>query len=291
MARRAPDELDAPAASSQSGTEHGTPPIDHDLAGWLMRRFVNELPHRPAPDAIPIDHDARFEGSVGATIDQSARLPDNGAAINKIWDRVLNRPTYDSSKMTDAMFAQAMQNAGHAGSALESVPAEGGTVNDGWFPTAADQIAAADDGVLGDPMDEASQDIDSLGMAADLIYEPDTHADLDSYEAQDPAFPDADPFENGLDRPDVGPLEQIAEELAPPVPEPDSVPEEQLYEDELAACETRPAVCAEAKMLQENATFQRRLDVQVAFQGRAGCRTIGGEGAADTGCRSLGRDL
>ena len=236
VAHRAPDELDAPAAGSLSDTdqaEHGGPAIDHDLAGWLMRRFVNELPHRPAPDAIPIDHDVMFEGSIGPTIGEPSGHPNDRPAINEIWDRVLNRPAYDSSRMTDAMFAQALQNAAHTGSAFESAPAESGMTNQGWFPTPADQIAAQDDGVSPDAMGEDSQDIDSLGMAADLIYEPDIHADVDPDEALDPGFPDADAFENGLDMPDVGPLEQIAEELAPPVPEPDPMMEEQLYEDEL----------------------------------------------------------
>ncbi len=236
VAHRAPDELDAPAADSQSGTDHAehvVPPIDHDQAGWLMRRFVNELPHRPAPDAIPIDQDVMFEDSIGPTIDQPVGPPGNGAVINEIWNRVLNRPDYDPAQMTDATFAQAMQNEAHTGGALESVPADGGMTNHGWFPTPGDQIAAEDDGVSPDLMDADHPDLDSLGMAGDIIFEPDDHPNIDIDEAQDPGLPDADPLENGFDMPGVGPLEQIAEELAPPVPEPDPMPEEQLYEDEL----------------------------------------------------------
>lgn len=236
VAHRAPDELDAPAVGSESGVDHaedGTPPIDHDQAGWLMRRFVNELPHRPAPEAIPVDHEVMFEGSIEPAIDQHVGPPGNDAAINEIWDRVLNRPDYDSSRMTDATYEQAMQDAAQTASAFEPVQDEGGPVNDCRFPTFEDQIAAQDDGVSPDGMGEDPYDIDSLRPAAELIYEPDIHADFDPNEVHDPAFPDADPFEHDVEMQDVVPLEQIAEELAPPVPEPSPMPEEQLYEDEL----------------------------------------------------------
>lgn len=237
MVNRTHDEIGAPVAGFESDGDRsmdGTPPIGPDLARWLLRRFVSNPPSQAAPDAIPLDHEVTFEGPAGPTVDPpvgSQHVSD--AQIRELWEQVVNRPTYASSQMTEADFLQAMNDASRVVGGADAAMISDGTAHDRWLPTFDDQIAAHNDEVPPSCMRGGFQDIDAMGMAADSIFEPRNHDEFDLDDAHVSELPGEDQFPDGFDGLDLGSLEQIVEDIAPPMPEPDPMMEEELYDDEL----------------------------------------------------------
>lgn len=81
------------------------PDIDDELTSWLMRRFVNDLPHVPEPAPVAVDHDAVPEGTLESS---GERASENVDPITALEDPGFGPPTYDMSRMSDDLFARLM---------------------------------------------------------------------------------------------------------------------------------------------------------------------------------------
>ena len=231
--RFAPDELRGQEPSVAHAEAVG-PQIDSDHAAFLLRRFVNDLTSQPAPDAIPAEHDVAFEGPTGPTIGDSVGDP---SRISAIWDRVLDRPSYDSLSMTNELFDETMQDA--TGAAGDSCSITADDVTGGDIPGGqdvpleyADEIAGQDDGMLHDPLGETTfNPTGAPEIYGDAAFLPGDQV-APGFDAPHAATHGEDPAPYGLDEGPMNPLEQIVDGLAPAVPGPEPM-QEQPYADEM----------------------------------------------------------
>jgi len=181
------DAQHGPAFGLQSGPgpfKDEDPLIDHDLAAWLLRRFVNDLPEQPEEGAIPSDHDVRFDGSVGPTI---AEAVGEHNPIDEIWDRVLNQTEYDDASMTNDLFGPAMEQATSVADELAPAPEVNPGVEYSTAGPEPEQLAS------NDPVAEAQQIFDqqiqqrhdAAGSAPQQAYEqPDPFKQQQMYDEQ-----------------------------------------------------------------------------------------------------------
>ncbi|MBN2561548.1 MAG: hypothetical protein JXQ75_11520 [Phycisphaerae bacterium] len=169
--RFAPDELRDPEFNVTHAEQLGSD-IDSDHAAFLLQRFVNDLPNRPAPDVIPAEHDVCFEGPTGPTLDVPGDAMD---PVDAIWNRVLDQPSYDALPMLNELFDQAMHEAIGPAENLDPVFGDELTVDD--VALGLDGTVRSDDMATDVPYDMPSlgpglleQIVDELGS---LPLEPD----------------------------------------------------------------------------------------------------------------------
>ena len=233
MPRSAPDELRGPEPGVTHNEQMG-PEIDSDHAAFLRLRWFNDRPNQAAPDVIPAEHDVCFEGPSGPTLD----IPiDQVDPIDAVWDKVLNRPSYDSLSMTNELFNETMQNTSGVTGDSGFMPADdvmGGGIPDGQDAPLeyADEIAGQNDGMLHNPLGETALDqTDAPEMYSDTAFLPGDQV-ASGFDAPYEAAHGDDPTPHGLDYEPGHALEQIVDGLAPAVPGPEPM-QEQPYPDEL----------------------------------------------------------
>ncbi len=87
-----------------ASTQPQHPAIDHELAGWLSARFINDLPTQATENVISIDE--AIHGIVGSDAGIVGNSP-----MADLWDQVIDRPLYEQSALAPAMFEQQMEAA------------------------------------------------------------------------------------------------------------------------------------------------------------------------------------
>ena len=243
----APDVLDPPTAFLSSDTDH--PNADRRqlfraFNQWLQMQPEFEVFPEPDREVIPFDHDPMLPRLNNPGSGVFVSRPSNEAIINDMVDELNDAAEQREAKLVYENLPLVYELSGRAQGTPETpatgaggVPGYSGFGDPGYTDELSphpDQIPEQDTGHGLDPLSESPAQADGeaflpddLGLGAEIAAKLGIDGNSDSPTGV------SDPLEYIEGLSDEATLEQIVDDLAASVPEPDPMLEEQLYDDDL----------------------------------------------------------